>query len=222
MRELLGSMACIPGAELEGAGDLGGAVFPFLGLPHILLSFGELVFVGIQFRRGHKTRGAARSGQHRVIFQFDEELQVRSGFCFGHLLKQEGIDVAASGEEVEVGLRARFRRFNIGEVVRTVYDPIVLIAAGKIEDVLVLGQDDEGGVAKLRLDAHDVPLAVGHGAARRRDLLGNHRIRRSGKGGLGLFDRGNGLGDRSRHECGGQQGTHHNETAFLRHDSSPG
>ena len=51
----------------------------------------------------------------------------------------EGIDVAAGGDQIQVGLRAGLGRFDVGEILRAVHHPELFIAAGEIQDFSVLG-----------------------------------------------------------------------------------
>ncbi len=57
--------------------------------------------------------------------------------------QQKRIDVAASGDEIQIAADAGLGRVNVAEVVRPVDDPEFLVAGGEIENLLVLGKDDE-------------------------------------------------------------------------------
>ena len=82
----------------------------------------------------------------------DVQLQVRLGRPLG---QQEGVHVAARGDQIEVGRRAGFRRLHIGEILGAGHDPELLVAAHEIENLFRLGQDDHRREAELRVDADD-------------------------------------------------------------------
>ena len=68
--------------------------------------------------------------------------------------------MAARGDQVEVALDVAAARVQVAQVVGTVDDPVVLVAGGEVENVLVRGQNDQGGEAQLGVDFDDVALGV--------------------------------------------------------------
>ena len=68
--------------------------------------------------------------------------------------------MAAGGDEVEVAANASLRRMDVAEVVRAIDDPELAVAGGEVENLLVIGQDDERRKAQLGMDRNDVFLAV--------------------------------------------------------------
>src|SRR5206468_12543479 len=57
--------------------------------------------------------------------------------------------------------------FDVSQVLCAVDDPILFVAAGEVENLLVLRQDNERGVAELGLDLHDIRRAVANGSRAR-------------------------------------------------------
>jgi hypothetical protein len=51
-------------------------------------------------------------------------------------------------------------RVQVAQVVGTVDDPVVLVAGSEVENVLVGGQNDQGGEVQLGMDFDDIALSV--------------------------------------------------------------
>src|SRR6516162_2499621 len=100
-----------------------------------------------------------------TILQFHEELEIglsiRLVADFG---QQERVDVAARGDEVQIAADAGLGRMDVTKVVRTVDDPEFLVTRGEIQDLLVLGQDDERREPELGVDLDNVFLRILHDA----------------------------------------------------------
>ena len=82
-------------------------------------------------------------------------------------------------------------REQVAQVVGTVDDPVVLVAGGEVENVLVGGQNDHGGEAQLGMDFDDIALGV---------LDGPRAVRLGGSEGTGE-DRGERKHGKGFHEC---------------------
>ena len=74
--------------------------------------------------------------------------------------------MAASGDEIQVAADAGLGRVDVAEIVRAVDDPEFFVAGGEIENLLVIGKDDERREAQLRADGDDVFFGVFHDARR--------------------------------------------------------
>ena len=92
--------------------------------------------------------------------------------------------MAARGDEVQVAADAGFCGMDVAQVVRAVDDPEFLVAGGEIEDLLILGENDQGREAQLRANRNDVLLGIlddtrrfgggAHGAMRKRRNQDHH------------------------------------------------
>src|ERR1700723_4601837 len=58
--------------------------------------------------------------------------------------QQEGIDVAACSDQIQIAADARLGWMNVTEVVCAVDDPEFLVSGGEIENLLILGKNDQG------------------------------------------------------------------------------
>src|SRR5271170_2022001 len=75
--------------------------------------------------------------------------------------------MSARGDEIEVAADAGLRRMDVAEVVRAIDDPELAVAGREIENLLVIGQNDERRKAQLCMDGNDVFLAVLNDASTR-------------------------------------------------------
>src|SRR5262249_29915971 len=104
---------------------------------------------------------AKNASNRRAFLRLDKELQVglRGGVAadFG---QQERIDVAAGGDEVEIASRSGLCRLDIAKVVRAIYDREFAVPGREIEDLLRVGQKDEGGEQQLGMNGNNVFLAA--------------------------------------------------------------
>ena len=83
--------------------------------------------------------------------------------------------MAAGGDEIQVAADAGLGRVNVAEVVRAVDDPEFLVAGGEIENLLVIGKDDQRGEAELGADGNDVFLSRTSRRARYRSSRGRRQ-----------------------------------------------
>src|SRR5580704_10062255 len=114
----------------------------------------QFFLVGFRFARAHVALEASGSG---AFLGFDEEFQVRLSVRLAtDLRQQEGIDVSACGDEVEVAANAGLSRVDVTEVVRAVDDPEFAVAGGEIEDLLVVGEYQKRRIADFGADGDDV------------------------------------------------------------------
>ena len=84
--------------------------------------------------------------------------------------------MTARGDQVQVAANAGLGRVDIAEVVRAIDDPEFLVAGGEVEDLLVLGKNNECRKAQLGAHRNDVFLGIFDHA--RRLGCGPHRGRR--------------------------------------------
>ena len=136
-------LGCVTGAEqVELVGGL--------GLRHVdlicRLGSERFQFLLVCFRFA-SAYISAQPGAHRdpgAILGFDEDFQIGFGIrLVADFGQQERIDVAASGYEIQIAADTGLGRVDVAEVVRPVDDPEFLVAGGEIENLLVLGKDDE-------------------------------------------------------------------------------
>ena len=66
----------------------------------------------------------------------------------------------AGGDEVQIAANAGLGRMDVAEIVRAVDDPEFFVAGGEIENLFVVGKNDERGKAELGMDGNDVFLRV--------------------------------------------------------------
>ena len=89
--------------------------------------------------------------------------------------------MAARGDEVQVAADAGLGGVDVAEVVRPVDDPEFLVAGREIENLLVLGQNDERRKPEFGVDGNDVFLRILHDA-RGGFRRGIRRLRRENGG----------------------------------------
>ena len=98
---------------------------------------------------------------------FDEDFQIGLGIrLVADFGQQERIDVAARGDEIQIAADAGLGRVDVAEVVRAVDDPEFLVAGGEIENLLVLGKNDERRKPELGANGDNVFLRILHDARR--------------------------------------------------------
>jgi len=74
----------------------------------------------------------------------DEDFEI--GFrvrLVADLGQQEGIDMATRSNQIQIAANARLSGMHVAEIVGAVDDPEFLVARREIENLFVLGQDDE-------------------------------------------------------------------------------
>ena len=93
----------------------------------------------------------------------DENLKVGLGARLAaNLGQQERIDVAARRNEVQVAANAGLRGMHVAQIVRPVDDPEFLVSGGEVEDLFILGKNDQGREAQLRANRHNVFFRILH------------------------------------------------------------
>ena len=145
------------------AADAGvdGGLFGLFDLARFLTSEVGLLAVIIQGLARDEARRTVDRGKHRVVLGLDENLQIGDPFRrLGDFRQDKGINVAAGGNQVEIGFRARLGRLHVGHVLRAVDDPVLLVTAGVVEDFFAFRKHDQGGVPEFRFQSDDIPLAV--------------------------------------------------------------
>src|SRR5271168_2684254 len=102
------------GAELRGS--LGAERFEFL-------------FVNLNLRGTDVAAEFAVEGNTGAFLWLDEDLQIGLGvWLVADFCEEEGVDVAACGNEVQVAADAGLRGMHVAEVVGTIDDPELLVA----------------------------------------------------------------------------------------------
>src|ERR1700678_861562 len=105
----------------------------------------KLLLVGFGLASAYIAAQFGVRGKARTFFRLNEYLEV--GIDAGLIAdfgEQKRIDVPARGDEVQVAADAGLGRVNVAKVVRAIDDPEFLVAGSEIEDLFVLGQNDEG------------------------------------------------------------------------------
>src|ERR1700683_341499 len=120
----------------------------------------ELFLVGFCIRGANIT---LQSGRARGFLRFDKKFKVR--FDIGLIAdfgEREGIDMPSGCDEIEVAANAGLGRMHITEIVGAVDDPEFLVPGGEIEDLLVVGQNDERRETEFGPHCDNVFLGVLH------------------------------------------------------------
>ena len=93
---------------------------------------------------GHKIPSESVHADAGLLLRLDEDFQVRFDVrLVADFLKEERIDVAAGGNEVQIAPNTRLGRVDVAEIVCAIDDPIIFVAGREIEDFLVFRQHDE-------------------------------------------------------------------------------
>jgi len=155
------------GAHHHEVGELGTQALEFLP---VRLSLG----------RAHIAAERASHGAPRALFRFHEDLEVRLRIrLIADFRQQEGIDVASGGDEIQVAANPGLPRMNVAKVVHAVDNPVFLVAGREIEDLLLLGKDDQRREPQLCAYRDNVFLRVLHNARRFSCGLRRRRHKRS-------------------------------------------
>ena len=70
--------------------------------------------------------------------------------------------MTACGDEIQIAADTGLRRMDITQIVRTVDDPELLVAGGEVENLLILGKNNERRKAELGPNGDDIFLRVLH------------------------------------------------------------
>jgi hypothetical protein len=74
--------------------------------------------------------------------------------------------VAARGNEIQIAANTGLGRVNVAEVVRAIDDPEFLVAGCEIEDLLILGKDDQCRESQLGANGNNVFFRILHDTRR--------------------------------------------------------
>src|SRR5208283_2093174 len=127
----------------------------------------KLLLVGLGFACADITTQPTVGRYTGAFFRFDKEFEVGFGIrLVADFRQQKRIDVSARGDEVQIAADAGLGWMDVAKVVRAIDDPEFLVAGGEIQNLFILGQDDERRKSEFGVDGNNVLLRVLHDTRR--------------------------------------------------------